>query len=104
LDPKRVDAVFGDGLSRQIFAENQNDAAQGITGAQIQSCWEAIRKEIAKLPDAQALAETYRQLGVKSTLADIQVPQELEQRLLDESPMVRNRLTLMRLRSCLNEK
>ena len=43
----------------------------------------------------------YRKLGVKSTLEDIQVPQQLEQRLLADSPMVRNRLTLMRLRNCL---
>ena len=101
LEPQRVHAVFGEGLSRQIFAENEKDAARGITGAQIRNCWDAIRGEIAKLPDAGELEEIYRKLGVKAGLEDIRVPRELEQRLLNDSPMVRNRLTLMRLRSCL---
>ena len=101
LDPQRVRSVFGDSLSRQIFEENEKDAARGITGAQIQSCLDAIRREIAKLPDPQELEQTYRSLGVKATLEDIGVPQDMEQRLLTESPMVRNRLTLMRLRNCI---
>ena len=99
LDPQRVQAVFGDSLSRQIFAENEKNAAQGITGEQIRNNLDAIRQEIDKLPDPQQLMKTYRKLGVKSTLEDIQVSQQLEQRLLADSPMVRNRLTLMRLRS-----
>lgn len=101
LDPDKVHSVFGDGLSRQIFGENEKDAAQGITGRRIRECLDAIRQEIAKLPDARELEQTYRSLGVKASLEDIQVRPELEQRLLDCSPMVRNRLTLMRLRSCL---
>jgi glycerol-1-phosphate dehydrogenase [NAD(P)+] len=102
LESQRIHRVFGESLGRQIFAENEADAAKGITGHQIQKNLDAIRQEIAKLPDPQTLRKTYRLLGVKSTLQDIQVPAELESRLLDESPMVRNRLTLMRLRNCLN--
>ena len=101
LDPERVNAVFGQRLSRQIFAENEKDAAAGITGAQIRSNWDAIRREIGRIPSAEALEKAYEVLGVKSRLADIQVPDDKEQRLLDDSPMVRNRLTLMRLRQCL---
>lgn len=101
LDPRQIEGVFGQRLSRQIFDENRTDAAAGITGQQIRSHWDAIRGEIGKLPDPDALLETYRKLGVKSCLADIQVPDALEERLLDVSPMVRNRLTLMRLRRCL---
>ena len=101
LDPERVHAVFGERLSRQIFGENEKDAAQGITGHRIQECLEAIRQEIAKLPDAEELEATYRKLGVKASLKDIQVREELAQQLLEISPMVRNRLTLMRLQMCL---
>lgn len=101
LDPARVEAIFGQRLSRQIFEENRADAAAGITGAQIRSHLEDIRREIGKLPDADALRSVYARLGVKSCLTDIQVPEDLEQQLLDDSPMVRNRLTLMRLRRCL---
>lgn len=101
LDPQRVQSVFGDSLSRQIFGENEKDAARGITGLQIRNCLEDIRREIEKMPDATKLERIYRNLGVKSGLEEIGVGQEMEQQLLDDSPMVRNRLTLMRLRSCL---
>lgn len=101
LDPQRVQSVFGDSLSRQIFGENEKDAARGITGLQIRNCLEDIRWEIEKMPDATELERIYRNLGVKSGLEEIGVGQEMEQQLLDDSPMVRNRLTLMRLRSCL---
>lgn len=101
LDTQRVQSVFGDSLSRQIFGENEKDAARGITGLQIRNCLEDIRWEIEKMPDATELERIYRNLGVKSGLEEIGVGQEMEQQLLDDSPMVRNRLTLMRLRSCL---
>ena len=101
IDPARVNAVFGQRLNRQIFAENEKDAAAGITGQQIREHWEDIRREISRIPTPESLLEAYNVLGVKSRLSDIQVSDDLEQRLLDESPMVRNRLTLMRLRSAL---
>ena len=102
LDPRQIGAVFGQRLSRQIADENRRDAAAGITGQQLRENWEAIRREIGNLPDPDALEAVYRSLGVKSCLADIQVPDALEESLLDVSPMVRNRLTLMRLRRCLH--
>ena len=53
------------------------------------------------MTSAEVLEERYARVGAKSTLEDIEVPDELQQKLLDVSPMVRNRLTLMRLRRCL---
>ena len=96
-----IDAVFGHRLSRQIREENAADAAAGITGQQIRDCWETIRAEIARIPQEAALRTAYDRLGVKCNLADIDVDEALGQQLLDVSPMVRNRLTLMRLRRCL---
>ena len=101
IDQRRVQEVFGERLSRQILEENRNDAAAGITGTQIRAHWDEICNEISKLPREDALKAAYTRLGAKAELADIQVDGALEQRLLDASPMVRNRLTLMRLRSCL---
>lgn len=96
-----ISAVFGQRLSRQIEDENAKDAAAGITGAQIRGCWEQMRDEIGRIPEEASLLGAYRRLNVKSALADIGVDDALEQRLLEVSPMVRNRLTLMRLRRCL---
>ena len=101
VDEEKIQSVFGRRLSRQIRDENARDAAAGITGEQIRACWDTIRAEIAKIPEASLLGAAYDRRGVKSTLPDIEVDGALEQQLLDDSPMVRNRLTLMRLRRCL---
>ncbi len=101
IGEEEIMTVFGQRLSRQIREENAKDAAAGITGAGIRACWEQICTEIGKIPQEAALQEAYARLGVKSTLSDIEVDDALEQRLLENSPMVRNRLTLMRLRRCL---
>ncbi len=97
-----IHAVFGERLCRQIAAENEKDCAAGITGGQLRSRWDAIRDEIAKLPTVEELTAAYRSVGAKSTLADIGVDEALLPILLDASPIARNRLTLMRLRRCLN--
>ena len=101
MDPQQIHAVFGERLSNQIFAENEKDSAAGITGERIRASLDVIRQEIGKIPDAEVLEQRYARLGAKSTLEDIGVPEQLGQALLDVSPMVRNRLSLMRLRRCL---
>ena len=101
LDDEQIQVVFGEGLSRPVREENRNDAAAGITGARIQACWEQICAQIEKLPAEEDLLSAYKRLGVKSTLSDIQIAADMEEKLLEVSPMVRNRLTLMRLRRCL---
>lgn len=101
IDETQIQRVFGQKLSRQIREENRNDAAAGISGEQIRKNWEQIRQELDKIPEERVLLAAYERLGVKSTLPDIQVDASMEQRLLEDSPLVRNRLTLMRLRRCL---
>ena len=98
LTAEEIHRVFGERLSRQIQEENAKDTAAGITGDQIRAHLDTIRREIGRIPGEATLREAYARLDVKSTLEDIQVPASMESRLLDESPMVRNRLTLMRLR------
>ncbi len=92
--------IFGKQMAAGILEENQHDAAANIQGVKIKNCWQEIRKEIEKLPDAEYLKDLYDSLGIKSTLSDIQVPDELADPLLQYSPLARNRLTLMRLRRC----
>lgn len=101
LSGEEVEAMFGDRLSRQVFDENKTDCAVGITGAQLRGCLDAIRREVGKIPAPETLLAAYRRIGAKEKPEDIGVPSELIPVLLDNSPMVRNRLTLMRLRHCL---
>ena len=60
--------------------------------------WNEICAEIEKLPDVEFLKGVYLAFGVKSKLSDIDVSDAIANKLLDYSPMVRNRLTLMRIR------
>ena len=95
---EQILTVMGSDKFDDIIAENEKDAASSVTAEKLRSCWDKIRDELDKLPDFTSL---YEDLGVKSTLSDIDVDETMLQNLLDYSPMVRNRLTLMRLRKCL---
>lgn len=95
--------VFGKASSTGIINENENDVAKGITGKKIASEWPKIYKEIEKIPETEDLLKLYNKLEICKDLSDIEVENDLKEKLLDFSPMVRNRLTLMRIRKCLIE-
>jgi len=99
----QIVSVFDKAMAADIIAENEKDAAHGITAERLRDCLDIIRREILAMPDADSLGDVYRALGVKSTLEDIGVSPEILPALLDNSPMVRNRLTFMRLRKCIVE-
>jgi glycerol-1-phosphate dehydrogenase [NAD(P)+] len=62
------------------------------------SHFEKIQEIISSIPTYDELIKIYEMLGAKSSLNDIGVPEEKLCTLLEYSPLVRNRLTLMRLR------
>lgn len=93
-----IQDMFGDPLSLSIIQENAKDCAAGITAELIAEKWEQIREIIDTVPTPEELIEKYEVLGLKSSLGDIDVPREKRDLLLEYSPLVRNRLTLMRLR------
>ena len=88
-------------MAQSLLEENRKDAAAGITAEMLRENWERITRQIKKLPDAQQIEALYKELGVIATLPQIHIPENLERILLDNSPMVRNRLTFMRLRRCM---
>ncbi len=101
MTEEEIYKVFGDRLTGQITAENAKDSAVGITGDRIAACWDEICRQIGKIPTEQELIQLYRGIGAMHTLKELGVAEGKLQQLLDNSPMVRNRLTLMRLRRCL---
>jgi len=100
FSPELITSLFGAELAPEILEENRNDAAEQITAGILQTNWNAICKVISQLPGLNQLEELYEKLAVKSTLDEIGVSCDLEDVLLQYSPMVRNRLTLMRIRKC----
>ena len=93
--------LFGKGMAEEIFAENKKNAASEITAKRLAECWSDICAEIEKLPDPTSLEQMYASLEVKSTLADIDASDADYETLIKYSNLVRNRLTLMRLRKCI---
>jgi len=103
LSETEIDAVFGQRLSRQVLDENAADCAAGIRGEQIREHLNTIREEIGRIPAPETLLKAYQTIGAMTTLGELGVAEEQGRKLLNVSPMVRNRLTLMRLRKCLQE-
>ena len=95
-----IESVFGAEMAPDILEENKKDAAAQITAQKLQENWSGICEVIAQMPELKQLEALYEKLGVKATLGEIDVSQGLEEVLRVNSPMVRNRLTLMRLRKC----
>lgn len=96
-------AIFGPELAGSILEENRRDCGVGLTQEQLTEKWPAVQKILRELPTAEELENIYRKLGVKSTLEEIQLPESALPLLLQASPLVRNRLTLMRLRRGLTQ-
>ena len=94
---KLIEDVFGKEKSQEIVKENQNDAAQDIKSEMIKSNFGDIIIQINKLPNVKDLEKIYHTAGIKSNLSDINVSSEKKDLLLKYAPMVRNRLTLLRL-------
>ena len=90
--------MFGEKLSESIIKENENDCAVGITYDNFMSHFGEISEIIESIPTYEELMKIYNMLGAKSSLEDIDVSEEKLCLLLEYSPLVRNRLTLMRLR------
>ena len=89
--------MFGKRLEESIIKENAHDCALGMNEEIFMSHFEKIQEIINSIPTYDELIKTYEMLGAKSSLNDIGVPEEKLCTLLEYSPLVRNRLTLMRL-------
>ena len=95
---KQIYNVFDGEKAAEIIGENSNDAAKSVTAEMMLEAWKNVCGEINKLPDFEELKYLYDKFDIKSTLSDIDVDNSHKENLLNYSPMVRNRLTLMRLR------
>ena len=93
--------VFGEELAPDIEKENERDAASGTSAEALGAQWKKITEVIEGLPNPAELKRVYLDFGVKRELSDIGVDNSLGKLLLDCSPMVRNRLTLMRIRKAI---
>ncbi len=103
VPPTKEDIIsfFGEEMSTELFEENINDWQNFITAENLKMNWNKVVAEIAKLPNYNQLKKLYEDLGIKSCLSDIDVCEQKTEILLKYAPMVRNRLTLLRIANCI---
>lgn len=98
---ERMMEVFGPRLCEACLEENRNDCLAKVTPDKLEKAWPEIRRLVAEIPTGEEIFDFLEALGAKRTLSDIEVPEEKLPTLLDGSPLIRNRLTLMRIRRML---
>ncbi len=98
---ERFMEVFGPKLCDACIEENANDCLAAVTPEKLAEKWPEIREIIAEIPSSEEIFGCLEDLGAKRTLPDIEVDAGALPVLLDCSPLMRNRLTLMRMRRML---
>ena len=93
-----IEAIYGSKLSPAIIQENREDCLAHVSPERIAEKWPQIRALVEEIPDAQEIRAILSRLGAKDSLEALGIPDSKKELLLDWSPLVRNRLTLMRVR------
>lgn len=91
-------AFFGKELSEALIRENANDCLAAVTPQRLIDAWQDIRRIVAQLPTEEYLYGLLETIDAKRTVESIGVDEAELPALLNNSPLVRNRLTLMRTR------
>ena len=98
LDSDEMLSFFGEALHKGVMDENAKDSLAAVSPADIIRAWPRIRDIIAEIPAASWFYDILQSLGAKRCREDIGVDESEKEKLLRYSPIVRNRLTLMRVR------
>lgn len=95
---EELSAFLGEKLAPAILEENGKDCLASVTPDKIADAWAEIRALIQKLPDPDQLEGLLMQLHAKHRFEDVGVTEADKDVIFRYSPMVRNRLTLMRMK------
>lgn len=93
---------FGERLADSLMKENENDCLAKVSREKLSASWGELRRIIDELPTVEYLYGLLEMLDAKRDLASIGVEESELPVLLKNSPLVRNRLTLMRTRRMMN--
>jgi len=93
---------FGERISDSIVDENSKDCLAALDKETFAERWPQVREIIASLPSSDEVYAMLEKIGAKRSLAEIGVTDADRDAILKYSPLVRNRLTLMRARRMLD--
>lgn len=97
-----IKKYFGNVLAPAVIRENESDCLESIDIGRLEKIWPEIRQILSENPAPDELYHLLEKLDAKRSVEDIGVSQADTEHLLDYSPWVRNRLTLMRMRRLLS--
>lgn len=95
---EEIEKYYGAALKDAIVEENKEDCLENITKEMLKEKWPKICELVKEIPDRSEIYAKLELLDAKRTLCSIGLSEDKKEILLDYSPMVRNRLTLMRIR------
>jgi len=98
LDENELNAFFGEHLIEGVIDENKIDSLSFVSREKLVSSWAEIRSIVSKVPKPEYFYSLLESLNAKRSLEDIGVDSSMTDTVLRYSPIVRNRLTLMRVR------
>ena len=97
LPINRIRAAFGDRADEVLTAENTPDPLGDVSASKLAARWSDIKTLADRtLPTGKELRQLLTDMGAKSVLGDIDLPETLWDTLWEMSPYVRRRLTFMR--------
>ena len=98
LSDEQLMSVFGEKLFEACKKENSADCLSKVSPEKLAEAWPRIREIIGEIPPAEEIFRMLEALGAKRTLSDIGIPDDRLPVILECSYMIRNRLTLMRIK------
>lgn len=98
LNTDELRSFFGEKLIDAIIKENEKDSLCPVSREKLIAAWPQIRSIISKIPKPEYFLQLLEMLDGKRSLEDIGVSSAALDTILHYSPIVRNRLTLMRVR------
>lgn len=102
IHQEKLSDFFGNYLSPAIIRENENDCLRAVSPAALSRKWMRIRDILSGLMGAEEMYSILSLIDAKREPEDIGVSTSDIDILLEYSPLVRNRLTLMRIRRLIN--
>lgn len=102
ISKEKLHEIFGDKLFEAAVDENSKDCLAAVTPEKLTEKWNDIRAIIAGIPTAEQLLDKLTKLSAKRSLSDIGIAEDKLPLILENSPLIRNRLTLMRMRRMIN--
>lgn len=101
IDQTEILKVFGPELHNEINDVNNPCCITKVRVEKLRDKWSEIQKNAKDLPTGTELKNMLLSIGAKTTLNDIGVDEKHKEIIFKYSPLIRNRLTFMRIRQLL---